>query len=213
MVEAEASRAFWERRASVYDRSMALFGGAVPEARRRVAELLRGQRRVLEVACGTGLFSEALAPGVGELLATDGAAAMVDLARRRLAPWPHVRVEQRELLALGEPSHSADALLAANVLHLLPDLPQALAALVVPLRPGGLLLIPTYCHAQHLRSRLVSAALSLISFPGQRRFDLAGLRQVALEAGLQVEVAELIPALLPIGLVVARKPMRPTDAG
>jgi phosphatidylethanolamine/phosphatidyl-N-methylethanolamine N-methyltransferase len=160
-----------------------------------------GTARVLELASGTGLVSEAIAPVVGELLATDYAAGMVEKTRARVGHLPNVRCEVRDLYALGEPEGSFDAVVAANVLHLLPDLPGGLAAMRRVLRPGGRLVVPTYCHAQDARARLVSAALAVVSFPGRRRFDLATLRVAVEEAGFAVEQEELIPGLLPVGFV------------
>ncbi len=197
----EDGRRFWESNAALYDRSMGLLGGPLPRTAELVASAVSGTARVLEIASGTGLVSEAIAPVVGELLATDYAAAMVEKTRARIGHLPNIRCEVRDLYALGEPEGSFDAVVAANVLHLLPDLPGGLAAMRAVLRPGGRLVVPTYCHAQDARARLVSAVLTLVSFPGRRRFDLATLRVAVEEAGFAVDQAELIPGLLPVGFV------------
>lgn len=202
----DEGRLFWERNAARYDRSMGLFGGPLPRTRVLVAEAVRGAARVLEIACGTGLVSEAIAPVVGELLATDYAEAMVAKTRERVGHLGNVRCEVRDLYALGQRDGSFYAVVASNVLHLVPDLPGGLAAMRRVLRPGGRLVVPTYCHAQDARSRLVSAALSLVSFPGQRRFDLDGLAEAVSGAGFVVVDKELVPGVLPIGFVVARVP-------
>ena len=200
-----SGRAFWERNASRYDGSMALLGGPIPMAAARAVEAVRGAGRVLEVACGTGLFSEAVASVVGELVATDYAAAMVARTRARVAGASNVRCEVRDLYDLGSDLHDFVAVLAANVLHLLPDLEGGLAAMRAALHPGGHLVVPTYCHAQTAVSRTVSSALALVSFPGRRRFDLAGLSAAVGQAGFAVERTELLPGLLPIGFVCARR--------
>ncbi|MCK6507856.1 class I SAM-dependent methyltransferase [Myxococcota bacterium] len=197
----EDGRRFWESNAARYDRSMGLLGGPLPRTAELVAAAVSGTARVLEIASGTGLVSEAIAPVVGELLATDYAAAMVEKTRARIGHLPNMRCEVRDLYALGEPEGSFDAVVAANVLHLLPDLPGGLAAMRAVLRPGGRLVVPTYCHAQDARARLVSTVLTLVSFPGRRRFDLATLRVAVEEAGFAVDQAELIPGLLPVGFV------------
>lgn len=197
------ARAFWERNAARYDRSMGLLGGPLPRTVALVASAVSGATRVLEVASGTGLVSEAIAPVVGELLATDYAGAMVEKTRARVGHLPNVRCEVRDLYALGEAEGSFDAVVAANVLHLLPDLAGGLAAMRRVLRPGGRLVVPTYCHAQDARARLVSAVLAMVSFPGQRRFDLVGLAAAVEAAGFAVDTRELVPGLLPIGFVAA----------
>lgn len=202
----DVGRPFWERNAARYDRSMRLLGGPIPGTVALVVEAVKGSERVLEVACGTGLVTEAMAPVVRELLATDYAEAMVAKTRERVGHLPNVRCEVRDLYALGEPDGSFDAVVAANVLHLLPDLDTGLAAMRRALRPGGRLVVPTYCHAQDLRSRMVSTALALVSFPGQRRFDLDALVSLVGGAGFTVVARQLVPGVLPIGFVHAEAP-------
>jgi ubiquinone/menaquinone biosynthesis C-methylase UbiE len=197
-------RQFWEGTAGKYDRSMGLFGGALPRTLELVADAVRDRRRVLEIASGTGLVSAAMAPVVGELLATDYAEAMVAATRARIGHFPNSRCEQRDLYALGEPEGSFDAVVAANVLHLLPDLEGGLAAMHRVLRPGGLLVVPTYCHAQNWRARAVSSLLGLVSFPGRRRLHLDGLTRAVVAAGFSVELALLVDGILPIGFVSAK---------
>jgi phosphatidylethanolamine/phosphatidyl-N-methylethanolamine N-methyltransferase len=93
---------------------------------------------------------------------------------------------------------------AVNVLHLLPDLAGGLTAMRRVLRPGGRLVVPTYCHAQDTRARVVSSVLALVSFPGQRRFDLDGLAAAVEAAGFEIDDKELVVGMLPIGFVTAR---------
>ncbi|WP_223162249.1 SAM-dependent methyltransferase [Salinicola halimionae] len=54
-------------------------------------------RRALEPGCSVGALSAELAPRCDELLCWDVSASAVAHARRRLTPWPHVRIEQHEL--------------------------------------------------------------------------------------------------------------------
>ena len=201
----EAGRAFWERNASRYDQSMTLFGGPVPRMVALVAEAVRGCPRALEIASGTGLVTKSIAPVVGSLLATDYADSMVQATKMRVAGMANVRCEIRDVYALEEGRESFDAVIAANVLHLLPDLQGGLKAMREVLVVGGKLVVPTYCHGQNVGSRLVSHALSLVSFPVARRFDMKHLLTCIEEAGFEVERSELVPGLLPIGFVVATR--------
>jgi len=197
---------YWEAHADRYKLAMLVFGKPIPEAVRRTASLVSGAESVLEVACGTGLFTKGYAPQVGTVLATDYADAMMDVARRRVSHMSNVRFDQRDINALGEPDDSFDAVVAANVLHLLPDLERALASLRGVLKPGGLLVVPTYCHDQTLRSKAVSAVLALGNFPGERRFTVKRLSTALETAGFEIVEADVIPGRLPLGFVVGRKP-------
>lgn len=198
-----SDRDFWERAARHYDRSMLLLGRPMPRAIELCAEEVRGAGRVLEVAAGTGLVTVALARAAGEVIATDYATAMVEqLGRRvRAAGLANVRCEQADLYDLPYGEAAFDAVVATNVLHLVPDLEGALASLRRALRPGGRLVTATYCHDQTLVSGALSRLASLTSFPGRRRLRLRTLRAALEASGLRVTRAELVRGVVPIGFV------------
>lgn len=87
-----------------------------------------------------------------------------------------------------------------------PDLEGALAALRRVLRPGGRLVTATYCHDQNRVSASLSRLLALTRFPGHRRFRMRSLRGALEASGLFVTSAELVPGLVPIGVVVGVYP-------
>ena len=203
---AKEGRPYWERHAKNYDRSMALLGGPIPKMVDLAAQGVRGAGTVLEVAAGTGLVTVALARSAGEVVATDYAEAMVVRLRERLrdSGLTNVRCEQADIYALPYPQASFDAIVAANVLHLVPDLAAALAALKAVLKPGGCLIAPTYCHNETTISRLVSRVLAAKKFPSSRRFTATGLREALEAAGLRVSLAQTLHGVIPIGYAQGR---------
>lgn len=188
MTQNEKERSYWDQQADNYDLAMRLFGRPIPRMVELTAEAVRGTMRVIEVAAGPGLVTAALAGAAQEVVATDYAPAMVEAlaARVRAAGLTNVRCEQADIYALRFESASFDAVVAANVLHVIPDLPGALAALRRVLVPGGRLIAPTYCHDETALSWLTSRALAVTRFPGHRRFTVASLRESLEAAGLQV---------------------------
>jgi ubiquinone/menaquinone biosynthesis C-methylase UbiE len=204
--EASDGRSYWERHAKNYDRSMKLLGGPIPRMVKLAAEAVAGAPRVLEVAAGTGLVTGALARAAQEVIATDYAAAMVTALEERVrdAGLTNVRCEQADLYSLRFERGAFDAVVAANVLHLVPDLPGALTALQRVLKPGGHLIVPTYCHDESAFSWAMSRVLALTGFPGHRRFTARSLREALESAGLTVLRAEVLPGAIPIGYVEGR---------
>lgn len=196
-------RTYWNRHAKNYDRSMAILGGPIPRMVALAADAVRGSARVLEVAAGTGLVTVSLARSAREIVSTDYAEAMVAKLESRVKAegLTNVRCEQADIYNLRFEPASFDAVVAANVLHLVPDLDGALAALVRVLRPGGRLIAPTYCHDETRLSWLISRLLAVTGFPGSRRFTAEGLRGALEAAGLSIVYAETLPGLLPIGYV------------
>lgn len=182
---------------------MLVLGRPIPEMVQRVAEAVHGRDRVLEVAAGTGLVTAGIAPVVGALVATDYAPAMVEQLGARTRSLRNVSARVLDLYELDTTDGAYDAVVAANVLHLVPDLDRALDALVRVLRPGGRLVVPTYLHDATALSRAVSAAMGLAGFPGHRRFTLDGLTAAVSGRGLQIVASAQIEGLLPIGFVAA----------
>lgn len=201
----DLDRDYWDRHAKNYDRSMSLLGGPIPRMVGLVGAATAGLERVLEVAAGTGLVTT-IAAGAREVIATDYAAAMVTSLQRRVrnAGVTNVLCERADLYALRFEDGSFDAVVATNVLHLVPDLPRGLAALRRVLKPGGRLIVPTFCHDEDWLSRVVSRVLAVTGFPGHRRFTVKSLQRAVEEAGVLVSQAVLIPGLIPIGYVEGR---------
>ena len=197
---------YWDRHARNYDRSMRVLGGPMPRMLELVAASVRGAREVLEVAAGTGIVTQRIAAEAPRIVATDYAPAMVQALRERVTAnaLANVEVLQADLYALPFAEQAFDAVVAANVLHLLPDLSAAFAAMRRVLRPGGKLILPTFCHDESAVSWTVSRVLALTGFPGHRRFTFASLRAALAQHGLQEISVELIPGVIPIAHVAAR---------
>jgi phosphatidylethanolamine/phosphatidyl-N-methylethanolamine N-methyltransferase len=200
-----SGREYWESHAKRYDRATRLLARPVPRMLELAVNALRGSGRVLEVAAGTGLVTTAIAPVVGDLVATDYADAMVRQldARVRDANLSNVTCEPADLYALRFDDASFDGVMAANVLHLVPDLERALASLRRVLRPGGVLVAPTYLHRETLRAAVLSRLFALTGFPGARRFNARTLRDAVERAGFRVRRVETIPGPFPIGHIDA----------
>ncbi len=203
MDTAEKDKQYWDKHAKNYDRSMSLLGRPIPRMVELAGEATRGLGRVLEVAAGTGLVTPALAAGAREVVATDYSAAMVAALERRVrgAGLTNVLCAQADLYALQFDDGTFDAVVAANVIHLVPDLSRALAALRRVVKPGGKVVMPTYCHDETALSWMVSRVLAMTGFPGQRRFTTKSLRQAVEAAGVRVSRTEKLPGLIPIGYV------------
>jgi phosphatidylethanolamine/phosphatidyl-N-methylethanolamine N-methyltransferase len=202
----DEGRAYWDGLAARYDRTMLLLGGPMPRMVELVADAVRGRECVLEIAAGTGLVTVGIAPVAGHVVATDYAPAMVERLAARTRELANVSTRVLDVYDCAEPDASYDAVVAANVLHLLPDLDAGLDVMLRVLRPGGRLVVPTYLHDATIVSRSLSAVMSAAGFPGRRRFTLERLVGVVEGRGMRNVRTEAIGGLLPIGFVAAEKP-------
>lgn len=113
------------------------------EAERLVIAHAPPAARLLDVACGTGLFAERLRrarPAIS-LTGIDLSPAMLDQARRRLPEQPGVRWVEGGADRLPFPDGSFDAVTCNNAFHLIPDQPRAMREFHRVLTSGGLLVI------------------------------------------------------------------------
>lgn len=201
-----SDRDYWERHARNYDASLRLvLGRPLPRMLELASEAVRGKRRVLEVAAGTGIVTSAIARTSDSVVATDYAAAMIEALGQRVqdAALKNVTCEQADIYALPYSAGEFDAVVAANVLHLVPDLPAAIQELRNVTKPGGLLVAPTFCHDQTKVSWVLSRLFAVSGFPCHRRFTTRSLRSALEDKGLQIVRTELLPGLIPIGYVEA----------
>jgi len=97
--------------------------------------------RLLEVACGTGVVTRALAalPGIGAIVATDLNQAMIDQAKSTGTKRP-VEWRQADALALPFPDASFDAVVCQFGVMFFPDKAKGYAEARRVLKPGGVFL-------------------------------------------------------------------------
>ena len=101
---------------------------------------LEGDETVLDAGCGSGRVTELLARRLprGRVVALDGSTAMLETARRRLAPFGEritfVHADLLDPLPLAEP---VDAVLSTATFHWVSDHDALFANLAAVLRPRG----------------------------------------------------------------------------
>jgi len=95
--------------------------------------------RVLEIGCGPGYFSPAIAAAIpdGSLVLFDLQVEMLDLARRRLVDFTNTEFTQGDALSLPFPDGSFNAVLLVLVLGEVSDRDGCIAEVARVLRPGG----------------------------------------------------------------------------
>ncbi len=196
---------YWARHARRYDRATLALNRNFERMAREVAARVEGLE-VLELAAGTGLVTRELARTAKRVVATDLSEGMLAVLRGRLDAQGATQVEVRtaDATALDFPDASFDAVVMANLLHLLPDPRAALREALRVLRPGGLLIAPTFCHGETLRARMVSRLLGLSGFPIQRRYRSLELTESLQTAGFETSSLDTLPGWLPLGMAVGR---------
>ena len=143
----EEALMFWSKISGVYDLIENIYNGkANARTTDYVASLMDKDDKVLECACGTGMFSVKIAPCVKSLTATDFSDGMLKRAKKKCSKFSNVLIESGDITALKYEDNSFDKAVAANVIHLLDDPKKAIDELKRVVKPGGTIVIPTYIH-------------------------------------------------------------------
>lgn len=200
---------FWDEIAGLYDLAEWTNHRAYAETVRRVAELVPQWSSVLECAAGTGEFSLAAAKRAGAVMCTDLSQAMLDRAEKkaRKRGLANITFAIRDLTALPEGDGAFEAVIAANVLHLLPQPEKAVRELWRVTAPGGRLILPTY-----LQGRTGAAYGAMIKiyqgvgFHYEYAFTPETYRAFLENLQLAPVQLEVIPGHVPEGIGVLEKP-------
>ena len=167
----------WDRVAPLYDLAVSALNRRVYDGTGAVvARLIRPGDTVLECACGTGTITAAIAPACARVVATDYSEGMLKQAGKKLARYPNVVVEQADITHLRYADDSFDAVVAANVIHLLPEPGDALKELKRVTRPGGTIIVPTYVIPKKRAHTMFLRLISRFGVHFQEHFDPASYR-------------------------------------
>ena len=167
----------WDRVAPLYDLAVNALNRRVYDGTGgAVARLIRPGDTVLECACGTGAISAAIAPACARVVATDYSEGMLKQARKKLAKHSNVTVEQADITDLRYANDSFDAVVAGNVIHLLPEPGDALKELKRVVRPGGTIIVPTYVSLTDGANNPIPRLLSRLGVRFQEHFTPASYR-------------------------------------
>lgn len=168
--------------------------------------LISASDSVLECACGTGLLSKVIAPRCKTLIATDFSANMLKIARRKCKNFPNAEFKQENIMHLGYSDASFDAVVAANVIHLLDEPYTALGELYRVCRKGGKIVIPTYINkTDNGGSNILSGALANLGVAFKREFTLDSYKEFFADAGYRNVRYILCSGKIPCAIAVIEK--------
>lgn len=199
MTNSKKEYEYWGKVARQYDAATGYIIGG--NTRRETEEWVSGQfgetDHVLEMGCGTGVFSSRIARKVGSLTATDGSPAMVELARTRLCASDNARVLLEDCYHTSFPDGSFDGIFLGNLLHILRSPTDTLRECHRILRDdGSLVVVDATSSGMPLRSRIAMGIRYLIKFglpPKENRIMTQyDVTRMAEHGGFVVEESRLI---------------------
>ena len=163
---------------------------------------------VLDVGCGPGDVTIAMAARVASVTALDASPGMIEAARERArrAGAGNIDFVAGDIDALASRETRFTAVTAFNVLHYIDNIPAIVRGIDALLAPGGLFLSSTACLAD--RTTVVSALTRLLTklhvMPPTRFFAKRELTAWIADGGFEIVALEKLSSL-PEYFVVAKK--------
>lgn len=157
-------RNFWDRTAKIYDRFMRRDAAAYDRMYALLRPVVR-DKTVLELAAGTGLIAKHIANAAEYIEVTDASEQMIRQAEREdHAENLHFSVQ--DMFCLPYADAAFDVVIVSNALHIVPQPERALREIKRVLKDDGVLIAPTFTHAENSFPGKVKAFfMNLAGFP------------------------------------------------
>ena len=136
---------YWSRFPDNYDKKMEYVVGKklrdeIIQELNRLPEL----GELVELGCGTGIFTETIVPKTKSMFATDLSNSLLTVARRRIGDHPKVTIQKENCMATSFPSEAIDSIFMPNLIHFIESPSTLLQECYRILRKNGTLVIVTF---------------------------------------------------------------------
>ena len=188
---------FWDRNAARYDRFMRKDRAAYDEMYELIRPIVR-HKTVLELATGTGLIAKHIVNAAAHIEATDASAEMIAEAKRdNHSTKLHFSVQDMFRLPYAE--ESFDVVIVSNALHIVPQPVKALAEIHRVLKDDGVLIAPTFTHAENSIFGMIRAFfMRLAGFPLRSKWTSAEYLRFLRQNGWTVRKSTVLKASFPL---------------
>jgi phosphatidylethanolamine/phosphatidyl-N-methylethanolamine N-methyltransferase len=203
----EVEKNFWNRYAGKYDHFMKRLAKTYSLITDLIREDLNPGDHVLEIAAGTGLITLEIASQVKKVDAIDISEHMINIASRKARDRGirNIHFSVKDSYSLDYPDNTFDACIVANTLHVMKEPERALSEAKRTLKADGILIAPTYCHGESIKTRLISRIMSFSGFNAHHKFSTVSFDEFIGRNGLIIVKRRIIKDVVPLSYVVARQ--------
>lgn len=198
-------KSFWERFAFIYDTAMKNSDKADKKAAEYIMTFLSEDCYILEAACGTGRFSCEIAPKIKQMHCCDYARNMLAETRKKAQAKDIYNIDYsvQDITSLDFADNSFDAVMAANVLHLLSEPEKAVSELKRVVKPEGLLILPNFVNAEVV-SKWFLRLIKLFGFRAKNEWNRDDFFDFLNSNGLEVEEYRMFDSKQPLCVAITK---------
>ena len=191
---------FWDRNAGRYDRFMRKDRAAYEEMYALIRPVVKA-KTVLELATGTGLIAKNIVNAAAHIEASDTSAEMIREAKRRNHS-AKLYFSVQDMFCLPYADESFEVVIVSNALHIVPQPEKALAEIHRVLRDDGVLITPTFTHAENsFFGNSKAFFLKLAGFPLHSRWTSEEYLCFLQQNGWAVRKSDVLKASFPLTYV------------
>ena len=155
---------FWDKNAGRYDRFMRKDRAAYEKMYELNRPIVKN-KTVLELATGTGLIAKNIVNAAAHIEATDASAEMIAEAKRDTSS-AKLHFSVQDMFRLPYADKSFNVVIVSNALHIVPQPEKALQEIKRVLKDDGVLIAPTFTHAENSFTGKVRAFfMKMAGFP------------------------------------------------
>jgi ABC-2 type transport system ATP-binding protein len=215
-LESKMTEKYWSRFSDTYDKNQAYVVGK--ELLDQITKMLDGVPKLgkaVELGCGTGYFTEAIAQKCKSITATDLSDSLLEVARLRLREHPEVTIQKEDCMETTFPSEAFDSVFMANLIHVVENPGKALQECHRILGSGGAIVIVTFTGYGMKLWEKVKMGVRFSRAWGRppshtHSFSPGQLTSMMEDAGFTVEISKLIGKKRKALYAVGRKNDRAT---
>ena len=191
---------FWDRNAGLYDCFMRKDRAVYEKMYELIRPVVKG-KTVLELATGTGLIAKNIVNAAAHIEASDTSAEMIREAKRRNHS-AKLYFSVQDMFCLPYADESFEVVIVSNALHIVPQPEKALAEIHRVLRDDGVLITPTFTHAENsFFGNSKAFFLKLAGFPLHSRWTSEEYLCFLQQNGWAVRKSDVLKASFPLTYV------------
>ena len=191
------SQNFWDKNAGRYDRFMRKDAAAYERLYRLLRPVVR-QKTVLALATGTGLIAKHIVHSADHIEATDASQEMIEQAKQGVKS-AKLYFSVQDMFHLPYADQSFDVVIVVNALHIVPEPEKALSEIRRVLKDDGVLVAPTFTHADNAFFGKVKAFfMKLAGFPLHSKWTSHEYLAFLRENGWTVQKSTVLKASFPL---------------